>query len=235
MAKRSYRIWHGTQLCLVSWEKVFLIYFLIGGKLVYNFVLVSTEQQCKSIIFLFTHTHTHTHTHIYIYIYIYISNRCWARAGFSSLHAKLGMQRQVQVQALRVSVLEGDAEGEPQGTSKGRVLTGRMRGTKWIRRKERNLLRRKTEIYIHMYPFLLELPSPPRIAPLCHHRAAGWAPWNTVLKAAPSSDSMTSLHTSVLASSPRLWASSDLNPQTDIICGVKVTTETQASPCFPSL
>ena len=49
------------------------IYFLIGGKLLYNFVFVSAIQQCKSVLFIYVCTHTHhTHTHTYTHIYIYI-------------------------------------------------------------------------------------------------------------------------------------------------------------------
>ena len=42
------------------------IYFLIGGKLLYNFVLISAVQQCESIIIIYIYAY------IYIYVYIYI-------------------------------------------------------------------------------------------------------------------------------------------------------------------
>ena len=41
--------------------------YLIGGKLLYNVVLVSAIQQCKSVRFKY----------IYIYIYIYLSPPSW--------------------------------------------------------------------------------------------------------------------------------------------------------------
>ena len=134
------------------------------------------------------------------------------------------MQRRVQVQALRVSVLEGDAEGYPQGMSKGRVLIGRRRGTKWIRRKKRILLRRQTEINICIPSFLSFSPLPAS-HPSRSSQSTRLGSLKHSFKAAPSSDSLTRLHMSIFASSLRLWASSDLNPQTNVICGVEVTTE----------
>ena len=47
----------------------FLIYFLIGGKLLYNVVLVSAIQQCKLAIII----HVCVYTYIYVCVYIYIS------------------------------------------------------------------------------------------------------------------------------------------------------------------
>ena len=41
-----------SSLCKVSLLFVFPIYFLIGGKLLYNVVLVSATQQCKSTIII---------------------------------------------------------------------------------------------------------------------------------------------------------------------------------------
>ena len=41
-----------SSLCKVSLLFVFPIYFLIGGKLLYNVVLVSATQQCKSAIII---------------------------------------------------------------------------------------------------------------------------------------------------------------------------------------
>ena len=108
--------------------------------------------------------------------------------------------------------------------SKGRVLIGRMRGTKWIWRKERTLLRRKTEIYIYIPSFLYFSPLPAS-HPSRSSQSTRLGSLKHSFKAAPSSDSLTSLHTSIFASSLRLWPCSDLNPQTNIICGVEVTTE----------
>ena len=47
----------------------FLNIFLIGGKLLYNVVLVSAIQYQESVIII----HTYIYKYIYIYIYIYIS------------------------------------------------------------------------------------------------------------------------------------------------------------------
>ena len=52
----------------------------------------------------------------------------------------------IQVQARRVSVLVGEAERRLQGTSKEWALIGKMRRTKGIQRRERNLFRRKIEM-----------------------------------------------------------------------------------------
>ena len=44
------------QLCMHAVVFIFLIYFLIGGKLLYNVVLVSAIQQCESVIIIYIHS-----------------------------------------------------------------------------------------------------------------------------------------------------------------------------------
>ena len=68
----DFSIWHVSAHCNY-YPFYFLFYVLIGGKLLYNFVLVSAIQWHERVILIHTHTYTYTHTHIHTYIPFHLS------------------------------------------------------------------------------------------------------------------------------------------------------------------
>ena len=60
-----------SSVCLFVLTELFYL-FLIGGKLLYNFVLVSAVQQHESVILIYIYMCLYIYIYIYVYICIYI-------------------------------------------------------------------------------------------------------------------------------------------------------------------
>ena len=146
-------------------KSVFNLFFN-WGKIALQFCVGSTAQQCKSIIIL------------------YISNRCWTRAGFSSPMPSWECRDKSKFRLSECLFWRETLKGSLKGWAKGGCWL-----VEWEEQNEfegrRGICLEERQKYLYVsFPSWASLPSPHR-TPLGHHRAPGWAPWNTVLKLLP--------------------------------------------------
>ena len=72
-----------SSVCLFVLTELFYL-FLIGGKLLYNFVLVSAVQQHESVILIYIYVSLYIY--IYMSTYVYISTSLPSLSSLSSPH-----------------------------------------------------------------------------------------------------------------------------------------------------
>ena len=60
-----------SSVCLFVLTELFYL-FLIGGKLLYNFVLVSAVQQHESVILIYIYVSLYIYIYICLHMYIYL-------------------------------------------------------------------------------------------------------------------------------------------------------------------
>ena len=60
-----------SSVCLFDLTELFYL-FLIGGKLLYNFVLVSAVQQHESVILIYIYVSLYIYIYICLHMYIYL-------------------------------------------------------------------------------------------------------------------------------------------------------------------